>query len=80
MQRKFTKYLPSHSMSYTETLELLTLNTLEFRRLENDLVFLYKMVYNLVDVNCHKHFFYNVMRTRGHNLKINVPTGQQNSK
>ena len=59
-------------MSNTERLELLTLYTLELRRLENDIVFTYKIVYNLMDVNCDKKFSYNVMRTREHNLKINV--------
>ena len=67
-------------MSYTKGLELLTLNTSGLRRLENDPVFLYKMVYNLMGVNCDKHFSFNVMITHWHNLKINVQGSRINCR
>jgi len=67
-------------MSYTDRLNFLSLQTVELRRLKSDLVFLYKMLYNLVDVNCEKHFSDNVMMTRGHNLKINVQGSRVNCR
>ena len=81
MQRNFTKYFPGlYNLSYTEILQLLTLNTLDLRHLENDPVFLHEIFYNLVGVNCDKHLSDNVMRNRGYNLNMNVQGSRINCR
>ena len=53
VQRRFTKRIPSVShLSYRDRLEFLGLDSLEYRRLITDLVMMYKIVHNLVDVDC----------------------------
>jgi len=52
VQRRFTKRIPSVShLSYSEQLEFLGLESLEYRRLIADLTMLYKIVHNLVDAD-----------------------------
>ena len=71
MQRKFTKRLPGlRNKNYRERLKATNLITLEERRLLNDLILMYKMVYGLVDIQ-DSIFSYNTGATRGHSLKIN---------
>ena len=50
IQRKFTKKLFSGTdLSYSERLQILNTNTLEIKRLERDLILIYKLKYGLVD-------------------------------
>jgi len=52
VQRRFTKRLRGiNLLSYCDRLIKLELNTLELRRLHNDLVLCYKIVFSLIDVN-----------------------------
>jgi len=52
VQRRFTKRLRGlNLLSYCDRLTKLELNTLQLRRLHNDLVMCYKIVYGLIDVN-----------------------------
>ena len=52
VQRRFTKRITSVShLSYRDRLVFLGLDSLEYRRLTNDLVMMYKIVHNLVDVD-----------------------------
>ena len=53
VQCKFTKFLPGiFHMSYVDRLAVLMLESLELRRIKADLIFLYKMIHGLVDINC----------------------------
>ena len=72
-QLTLTRFLPGvYNLPYTERLEVLNLGTLEARRLENELAFLFKTVFNMVDVISDKHFMDNVMGTQSHNFEINL--------
>jgi len=72
VQRSFTKRLPGlKSLSYTERLLRLNLESLESRRVKADLVLLFKVIHGFVDID------YSVMfdiqydcTTRGHDLRI----------
>ena len=51
VQRRFTKRIPGcRNLSYPERLKLCNLESLELRRLKSDLVFVYKLIHNLVDI------------------------------
>ena len=72
VQRTFTKYLPGlYNMSYASRMNILNLESLEYRRIKVDLVFLFKIVNNLVHIDSRHLFSFNTMNTRGHGLKIN---------
>jgi len=52
VQRRFTKRLPGlKHMSYNERLHYLGLSNLELRRLHLDLIYCYKIVFGVVDLN-----------------------------
>jgi len=52
VQRRFTKRIPSVShLSYIDRLKVLDLELLEYRRLKSDLIMMFKIVHNLVDVD-----------------------------
>ena len=72
VQRRFTKRLPGlKAKSYTERLELLSLQTLERRRLQADLVMLFKIKNGLIDINFNDLFINQQNSgTRGHDFKI----------
>ena len=58
VQRRFTKRVPGLSeLTYAERCEILNLDTLELRRLRNDLVYCFKMVRNDVNVDVHDFFY-----------------------
>jgi len=60
VQRRFTKRIPSVShLSYSERLEFLGLEPLEYRRLIAGLTMMYKIVHNLVDVDRNAHITLN---------------------
>ena len=57
IQRRFTKRLPGmYEKTYRERLAALDLETLELRRLKTDLIFCYKLVHLLVDINAETFF------------------------
>ena len=79
VQRRFTKRLPGlQHLTYCQRLSRLQLESLELRRLRFDLVFTYKMVFGLIDVNLSDFFkLRNDNRNRGHQYKLF--TGRQRS-
>ena len=70
VQRRFTKRLPGyHKHSYSERLRLLQLPSLETRRLQNDLIWCYKIVFG--HTITHSDFFeFRLSNTRGHPYKL----------
>ena len=59
-----------HCNNYKERLTACGLETLELRRLKNDLVFVYKMLNSMVDCKFEDYFKLANSRTRGHSLKL----------
>ena len=81
VQRRFTKYLPSLSdLPYIERLNALNLKSLEERRLNFDLILLFKIINNLIPLNPNDFFEFANLPTRGHNLKIRVKYSRTNIK
>lgn len=73
VQRKFTKWLPGFwNLDYKTRLERLKLDSLELRRLRQDLIFTYKVVFGLTGGTCSDFFAHNVNThdTRGHEHKL----------
>ena len=65
--------------SYINRLEALKLDSLELRRLHNDLVMMYKCVHGDVDISFDALFTYvGETRTRGHALKLRKPKPKTN--
>jgi len=80
VQKHFTKCLRGlHNKSYTERLSILNQSSLKARRTRADLIFLYKIIHGLVDVNLKKLFTLSADVTvcnrtlRGHALKLQRP-------
>lgn len=81
VQRRFTKFLPSLSdLPYIERLNALNLKSLEERRLNFDLILLFKIINNLIPLNPNDFFEFANLPTRGHNLKIRVKYSRTNIK
>ena len=80
VQRRFTKRLPGLSaMSYSDRLTNLNLQSLEHRRLINDLVMCYKIIHGLVDIDLSEFFTFSSNTTlRGHSFKLVVPIARTN--
>jgi hypothetical protein len=72
VQRRFTKRFPGLAeYNYSSRLALLDLDSLELRRLRQDLILVYKIVFRLVDVNSNYYFKTNADSvTRGHVFKL----------
>jgi len=72
VQRRFTKRLPGlHSLSYLNRLKTLNLKSLETRRLYFDLILVYKIIFNLIDLDVNMFFTFNrAYCTRGHMYKL----------
>ena len=72
VQRRFTRLFPDlSSLPYRERLCKLNLLSLNARRLRYQLIFLYKILNNLVDVNPSDYFSFPVRAsTRGNPLKL----------
>jgi hypothetical protein len=73
VQRRFTKRLPGlKNVKYQARLEQLGLASLEMRRLRQDLVFAYKIIFGLVSNACEGFFIMSnsILSTRGHSFKI----------
>jgi len=75
VHRRFTKRLPGlQHFTYCQRLSRLQLESLELRRLRFDLVFTYKMVFGLIDVNLSDFFkLRSDNRNRGHKYKLFLP-------
>jgi len=70
VQRRFTKRLPGyHKYSYSERLRLLQLPSLETRRLQNDLIWCYKIVFRYT-ITYSDFFEFWLSNTRGHPYKL----------
>ena len=81
VQRKFTKYLPGmFRLSYPQRLAHLQMESLEVRRWKADLVFLYKIVNQLVDLDFEDIFELAPRQLRGHELRIRVQYSRLNSR
>ena len=59
-------------LSYDERLRKLKLESLELRRLKTDLIYTYKIICGLIDVDFRNFFTVNTNITRGHCCKLNV--------
>jgi len=72
VQRRFTKRLSGlHCLSYEARLKRLKLQSLELRRLLADLMWCYKIIFGLVDIDVNQFFTHNsVPQTRGHRYKV----------
>ena len=82
VQRRFTKSLPGlRNKSYSQRLKLLSLDTLELRRLKSDLSLTYAILHELIDFD-HTGFFtlHTDRRTRGHSLKLIVDKVKTNCR
>jgi len=81
VQRRFTKRLKGmNTMSYSERLSKLKLETLELRRLKFDLVYVFKIIQGLVSVNKDIFEFATVSSLRGHNKKLVKPRANVNCR
>jgi hypothetical protein len=66
-------------MSYCERLIYLKTETLELRRLKTDLIMIFKILRNYVDVNIADFFAISeTVQTRGHSLKLYKPSCKLN--
>jgi len=72
VQKRFTKRLSGfRNCSYEVRSKRLNLQSLELRRLLSDLIWCYKIVFGLVDMNSHDFFMQNTVNiTRGHGYKL----------
>ena len=75
VQPRFTKRLPGlKHMSYNERLHYLGLSSLELRRLHLDLIYYYKIVFGVVNLNFSDFFEFSlVTAARGHAYKLYKP-------
>ena len=79
VQRRFTKRIPGmKNLTYYQRLRALGIESLELRRLRADLLFTYKLVFGLLDVNVSEFFttqFSN--KRRGHRYKLYLQLANQ---
>ena len=61
-------------------LEIVGLESLEIRRIKLYLVFIYKILNGLVNLNHEDYLTFNENSTRGHNFKINVQYSRVNCR
>ena len=74
VQRKYTKRIPGlHGNSYNDRLKKLNLETLEFRRLMLDLIFLYKLLNGKFLLDWNQYFKLKTSVTRGHKVTLRKP-------
>ena len=82
VQRYFTRRLfPECSTTYAERLNLLSIDSLELRRLKSDLKMYYKIIHGLVNLDVKFFFIFlpKIYGTRGHNYQIQMPIYHKNS-
>jgi len=72
VQRRFTKRLGGmKTLSYAQRIHILNLRTLELRRLHNELVYFYEIIFGLIDVSRDNFFtLCSSSVTRGHSYKL----------
>ena len=72
VQRHFTKRLHGlDKFSYVDRLNIVGLESVELRRMHNDLIILYKLLHKKIDCNvCNVFTFNNVLNTRGNAYKL----------
>ena len=58
------------SLTYAERLVKLNADSLELRRLKQDLLTMYKVFKGLLVLNISEFFDFNHVHTRGHNFKV----------
>ena len=81
VQRKFTKSLQGfHNTPYPGRLEFPKLESSELRRIKANLIFVYKMINNLVDCNYKDFSSLNTRETSRNNYKINTQYSRVNSR
>ena len=80
VQRAFTKRLPGlSSFSYVDRLQIVSLQTLEHRRLLADLLLCYKIIHGLVALNFDEFSSFSPNTTLcGHPYKLTVPLNKCN--
>ena len=78
IQRFFTRKV-LYKFDLEIWLSVLNLESLEYRRLKTDLVMYYKIIHNLIDLNCEDFFkFSRHSLTRSHNLTLTKPICKTN--
>ena len=82
VQRSFTKRLIGFKyLTYDERLRLLHTDSLVLRRLKSDLIMIFKIIHNFVDLNIDDFFgFSNSTVTRGHEFKLCKPFCNNNAR
>ena len=78
IQRKFTRMVCQKSntsfTNYQDRLKIMHLDTLEIRRVRFDLILMYKIYHNIIDIDFNSHFKLNIANKnyslRGHNFKL----------
>ena len=82
VQRRFTKRLKYCScLSYAQRLIYLKTETLELRRLKQDLITIYKIFHNDIELNINDFFELSQHGiTRGHNFKLVKPVTNNNAR
>jgi len=80
VQRRFTKrHVGLHNLTYADRIIFLKLDTIEERRLSFDIIFTYKILFGLVNMNCNDVFaFSDFTSTRGHSYKLYAKTSRIN--
>ena len=74
-------HLPGlNKYSYCERLAKLNLPSLELRRLQNDLVWCYKILFGYVDMRADDFFEIRLSNTRGHNYKLYKKLNSNNDR
>ena len=75
VQRRFTRRLPGMSgLTYHQRLTKLALESLEIRRIRADLIFAYRVIFDLVDVNKQDFFTLRINNSRrGHCYRLHLP-------
>jgi len=77
VQKRFTKRLPGlYNTPYRERLSILDIESLEYRRIVFDLILMYKIVNDLIDLPFDTLFQFNTNSTRGHSLKVQIKSSR----
>ena len=82
VQRRFTKRLRGLAwLPYKDRLQFLSAETLELRRLKQDLLTLFKIINGIIDVDMSQFFeLNNYSQTRGHNFKLVKTINNNNAR
>ena len=83
VQRRATRLVPGFKeLDYETRLKELNLPTLQYRRDRGDLIFVFKILHNLVDIDYSLFFSKksdgHEINTRGHSLKLHKPRASKN--